>query len=325
MENISNNSELTAKKAIVTLIKAIRLALSKEIYSPEESDIIIKSMKMFEPNLKNEGDYGWDKVPVDVQMNYMNQCDAFVQSDEKFNNFKRDTHYQKILEGGDHIVGTHAIDWLKNTGGYQYLLDNLKVIKENDIYGNPILSSYEDIKNISSGTLKYVACSLEIIRLLNQTKPKKILEVGGGYGGLCKTISNLIDFDEYIIADLPPVIDLAKKYLSKFDKLNGKLKFISSEDDMVVEGIDLFIADASLAELGKKAQEKYYNNFIKNSKFGFISWNTNHIAGADVEFADLLEKIRLQTSSKRFSSTQPKSKVNVHDYMGANLLTYWPA
>ena len=122
MENISDNSELTAKKAIITLIKAIRFALSKEIYSPEESDIIIKSMKMFEPNLKNEGDYGWDKVPVDVQMNYMNQCDSFIQSDEKFNNFKRDTHYQKILEGGDHIVGTHAIDWLKNTGGYSPFL-----------------------------------------------------------------------------------------------------------------------------------------------------------------------------------------------------------
>ena len=39
----------------------------------------------------------------------------------------------------------------------------------------------------------------------------KIVEVGGGYGGLCRVLSKVCEFDEYILIDLPEVSAFTEK------------------------------------------------------------------------------------------------------------------
>ena len=65
---------------------------------------------------------------------------------------------------------------------------------------------------ISPSTLRYIQNALDISYFYGEGDLNKIVEIGGGYGGLCKTINCLCDFGEYHIYDMEPasVASLAK-------------------------------------------------------------------------------------------------------------------
>ncbi len=235
--------------------------------------------------------FGWDKCPEDNFRKYFNKCEMFSQNDELFNNFKRDPDYQKILEGGEQVVGEMAINNIKGKNKFATLLFNLPAFKENDIYGNPILREYPSLGEIGPSTLRYVNTLFDVQALVGDFKPKRIVEVGGGYGGLCKVMSVLYDFDEYILVDLPPVVKLCEKYISKFENLKGKVKFIASTELEEIKDIDLFISDSAFAECGLEYQNKYIDNLIVNAKYSLTTFNTTHLVQTNDEIQNFINKL----------------------------------
>jgi putative sugar O-methyltransferase len=55
-----------------------------------------------------------------------------------------------------------------------------------------------------------------MVTLIGDAPISRVVEVGGGYGGLCKTLSVVCDFDEYILVDLPEAVAVQEKYLKNF-------------------------------------------------------------------------------------------------------------
>lgn len=246
--------------------------------------------------------YGWKKCPDDNARLYMEKCRLFVRNDEVFANFKRDKDYGKILEGGEEAVGDMALKGILKQGGKAILLDNLGKFKENEIYGNPILRNYKLTGPIVPSTLRYVNTYLEIKKLIKDNKIKRIVEVGGGYGGFCKTMSVLEDFDEYILVDLPPAVELCRKYLDHFDNIKNKITYIPCDDIRSLETItdvDLFISDSAFAECDFATQTIYTNTIAKKSKFIYLNFNTLHIKEAGSEM-------------QSFISNFPESKVRTY-------------
>jgi len=233
----------------------------------------------------------WDKCPDINFENYNQMCDVFSKDPSEFANFKRHPKYQTILEGGEHIVGLMAIQNIKSKLKFDDLLLNLPKIKENDLYGNPITQNYTEIGDISPSTLRYTNTVYDIQKLVGDFKPKTIIEVGGGYGGLCKVFSSIYDFEEYTLVDLPNVIELCKVYISKFDDLKNKVKFIKSTDDFTPKEYDLFISDSALAECNSDYQNKCLDNFIKNSKFSYTTFNTSHFGEFNSEINNFMNKL----------------------------------
>ena len=165
-------------------------------------------------------------------------------------------------------------------GEMTYVMNNLDKFKENDIYGTPTIVNFDVVGDMSPGTFKYIADSLDIKHYLHNFNPKKIVEIGGGYGGMCKTLSVIYDFDEYILIDLPDVIDHCRKYLNNFSNLKNKITYITTEDlksISEINNIDLSIAVSSLSECNRKTQDEYIEKIIKNSKYAYIVYNTCHI------------------------------------------------
>src|SRR3989344_1434559 len=195
--------------------------------------------------------YGWDSPKKEVSTNYINKCISFVENDDLFTNFKREPDFQKILEGNGFEVGEIALKSIDNLREREKFLELLPLFKENEKIGNPQLSFFEGIGELAPSTIRYANTYFEIKKLLGKNIPKKIIEIGGGYGGLCKILSSVYDFEEYILVDLPPVIELCKKYLSNFKELNGKIKFVyvSKIKNINFFNTDLVIADSSLPEL----------------------------------------------------------------------------
>lgn len=253
--------------------REIHASVNREIFVSLISNCIYMTVKKF----------GWEKCPDDNAQLYIEKCKLFVANEGSFSNFRRDRDYGKILEGGEEIVGKIALKGISKLKGNTILLDNLNKFKENDIYGNPILREYKLTGAISPSTLRYINCFLEIKNITKDNRLKKIVEVGGGYGGLCKTMSVLIDFEEYVLIDLPPVIELCRKYLNHFESIKHKITYISCDDMKSIEAIadvDLFISDSAFAECDLETQTMYTNAVAKKSKFIYVTFNTLHLKDA---------------------------------------------
>lgn len=208
----------------------------------------------------------WTNAPLEIADKYAQKCSDFIHDIDLFNNFKQDPDYQKILEGNEQIVGDIALFSIKKMGRYNDLLNNLYKFKENETVGNPVLIDFPDIGPIAASTLRYVNTAYEINRLVGDNL-STVVEVGGGYGGLYKTLSVLYDLNSYTNLDIQPAVRLSEKYLSYFDLYLN---------ETIPESYDLFIADSSLAECGLEAQRKYIE-IAKKAKYVYIVYNTLHL------------------------------------------------
>lgn len=244
----------------------------------------------------NNSLYGWGHAPEEIACNYVKKCKLFSEIDEEFNKFRQDADYTKILEGKSREIGDINLDKILRTypNEINTIINNLEKFKENDIYGSPTIINYKIVGDIAPATIKYIGNVLDIKSIVGNKKLNKIVEIGGGFGALCKTISVLYNFEEYILVDLPDVISLCKKYLNNFDDIKNKITYITTDDFNNIENIkdvDLFIADSSLSECDDAVQHEYVDKILINSKFAYMVYNTLHIQEAKNTFNRIYEKI----------------------------------
>lgn len=215
----------------------------------------------------------WSCLTSEDTTPYAEICIEAVEDDKVFQNFKKDSRYTAILE---HVSPEHGQRYFN--GIMQYELDDelIELFKENDKIGGSSLIDYgEPFGKVSPSTLRYVQNTLDIAHFVGEGEVNKIVEIGGGYGGLCKTISCLCDFDEYHIYDIEPASKLQKKYLSNFDVIDRVSFHMEPE---IIEEVDLVISNYAYSELNEELQEAYYENVIKNSKRVYMILNRGQVS-----------------------------------------------
>lgn len=235
-------------------------------------------------------------APQEVTTPYIEKCKIFATNDDLFNTFKQDEDYTKILEGKEKIIGQECYWRMKNwySNYEEFIFKYLEKFKENDIFGSPTLHFYPEIKTyMSPGTMKYISDTLNIFNFLENFKPKIIFEIGGGYGGMCKTISSVYNFDRYFMLDIPEPILLCKKYLNHFENIKNKIFYIDTDkfENIGDIDVDLVIADASLAECNLETQKYYTENILIKAKHGYIVYNTLHLEYGKVGLKQLISTL----------------------------------
>ena len=118
--------------------------------------------------------------------------------------------------------------------------------------------------NRSSGNLVHHAYHLQQI-LGNYvdaiTDFDMIIEFGGGYGSMCRLISNLGFTGEYIIFDLPEFSILQESYLSSIRNKPSNLSLVTKLDDLISFGKSckkiLLIATWSLSEAPLDVRKRF--------------------------------------------------------------------
>ena len=233
---------------------------------------------------------------------YLEICRRAVEDDEIFAKFKSIQGYKNILE---HVTPRQGHEYLEIAMAMSEdaLIENIDQFKENDEIGTPDKFSYDKIGKISPTTIRYIKNVFEMATLLQDTAVSRVVEVGGGYGGLCKTLSVVCDFDEYILVDLPEAVEVQRKYLSCFPELFAKCKFISCDDLEEIKDVDLFISNYALSECDYDTQVNYYDKLISNSKFAYIIYNL-------VNFNDYYYNKFVETMSETFTYTTNKDYEN---------------
>ena len=208
----------------------------------------------------------------DNQVNlYLQSVEDALKWDYRFSMFKQDRRYQIVLE---HVSETHGASLWK------FLTNKVSknIISEftfNDSVGTPRVYNYDGVI-ISPTTLRYIKSFYYLKELFGSLNGFKILEIGGGYGGLCSILNQAYDIENYTIADLPQVCNLQKKYIETLWKnKEKKINFttISSMSDLIdCQQYDLVISEFALSELDMDIQEKYIDK-ISSIKRGYIASN----------------------------------------------------
>ena len=198
---------------------------------------------------------GWYS-PDDINTSYVDVCSQASIDDNIFSIFKSIEAYKIVLEHVSTQQGRYYFSMIEQMTDSLY--ENLESFKENDNYGQPTLSNFTGIGNISPTTLRYIKNTFEIDSLVKGDTVSRIVEVGGGYGGLCKTLSVVCDFDEYVLIDLPEVVKLQDRYLSNFPDLYKKCVFVPCTEIKEIQDVDLFISNYALSECADEIQEMYF-------------------------------------------------------------------
>ena len=212
-----------------------------------------------------------------------------ILNENIFNNFKNQSDFTSILEHVSFEQGLKYIDEIK-----KYKWESLPWNKflENDKLGNPNVFNYLNQLNnitlsnfnISPTTLRYICFGLHIVKYIKHLGKKElnIVEIGGGYGGQCKILLDLLEYENiniinYTIIDLEEVAKLQYKYLTTLKYL--KIKTLPYENclSQLDSNYDLFISNYALGEFLPDIQHFYINNVLPKCKNYFITWNTRPI------------------------------------------------
>ena len=213
----------------------------------------------------------WSCITTEDTTPYAEICREAVEDDKVFAKFKQDPRYTAILE---HVSPEHGGRYIEHILEYELNDEMIDEFKDNDDLGGPNRVDYgEPFGKVSPSTLRYIRNALDISYFFGEGELNKIVEIGGGYGGLCKTISCLCDFDEYHIYDIEPASKLQEKYLSKFG-----IKAVHHSVPEETKDIDLVISNYAYSELGENLQDLYYNNVIKNAKKVYMILNRGQVS-----------------------------------------------
>jgi hypothetical protein len=119
---------------------------------------------------------------------------------------------------------------------------------------------------------------MELIFLFNnnETNYNKIVEIGAGYGNMCRLCNNIINYNSWDIFDIPHMLEVQKYFLTDNNIDISKINFNTAYNIHTYENIpiDLVIATHSVSELSWDNFIIYFYNVIKYSKFFYYGYNT---------------------------------------------------
>jgi len=231
---------------------------------------------------------GWQAEDT-IAEEYLAACKDAVENEESFAVFKSNPKYTTILE---HVLKHQGQEYMNMVleMNEEAFWDNLDKFKENDFIGKPPVEMYPGVGWVSPTTLRYIKNTFEMSFMLDGNPVSRIVEVGGGYGGLCKVLSSVCEFDEYILIDLPEVSALQRKYLDCFPEIKDKVKCIPCTEYEEIKDIDLFISNYALSECDLDVQMEYYDKLVANSKYAYIIYNLVNFN--DFHYNTFIDKIK---------------------------------
>lgn len=195
-----------------------------------------------------------------VLADYLEACKTADPS-----NFKRDLRLTAIFEHTSALQGYECLKHIKATN--PALLDRTWT---NDLKGNPVMYDFGHGVYASPSTLQYIAVLANLIELCGPLDAMRIVEVGGGYGGQCRTVLDVFKPKIYDIVDLLEVLDLQKRYLEDINK-HDEVAFACI---LPVYEYDLFISNYALSEIKDNAA---YIELASRCKHGYIACNTDFV------------------------------------------------
>lgn len=202
---------------------------------------------------------------------YPKVCQEAADHDAIFAHFKRNPSYTDVLE---HVTYQQGLEYLQIIQGeYPDLLPCFDKFRQNDLLGDPIVYDYGQVGCFSPTTLRYIKVAGDLKKEFGDLSHMHIVEIGGGYGGQCKILSDLFGFASYTLIDLPSCNALSKKYL---DSLKVKNVFFLDHTQLSeAKEYDLIISNYAFTEMDRYEQKEYLDKVIAPTRNGYMTCNSS--------------------------------------------------
>lgn len=206
------------------------------------------------------------KTSISDNSSYPNACKQAASDDSVFNIFKSIPVYTDILE---HVTYEEGKEYADLAFLVPEIRDNIKKFACNDLYGSPKTYHYA-FGVYSPTTLRYIKILSELSQL--NLNDKTIVEIGAGYGGQYVTMRQLYKPSKYVFVDLPEVLELIKKYVSKHNLDDIEIEYYNAFNLKNIDS-DLVISNYAFSECTKDIQDIYIERLINKSKHGYMLYN----------------------------------------------------
>lgn len=185
-----------------------------------------------------------------------------------FNNFRRNSIYNQILE---HVSEKQGSEYFQIISNDSEILAAINNFKPNDNYGNPRMYEYPNIGMISPSTLRYIKVLTDIKKHFQTLDTLNICEIGIGYGGQCRVINAYYKPASYCLVDIQPALALAQRFLDNYI-LHSVLTY-KTMNELHQKEYDFVLSNYAFTELPRAIQDIYLSKVILNSKKGYITYN----------------------------------------------------
>lgn len=154
------------------------------------------------------------------------------------------------------------------------LIPYIEQFRKIDSLGAPWTFDYPVFGHFSPYTLRYVSILGQMADLLGSFDNKRIVEIGGGYGGQCIAIKTVYKPASYTIIDLPETNMLQRRFLGELG--HHDVTCVSEAPD---QDWDVVISNWALTECSKSIQQGYIEKVLKRGKQGFMYWSHIGVGG----------------------------------------------
>lgn len=244
---------------------------------------------------------------------YPQFCYLASWNDEAFENFKREPVYRDILE---HVTPEQGAEYLRIISANQNLKLNPETwnkILINDRVGNPFVINYKfenGSLTCSPTTLRYLKVASDIFELFDVSRIRSVAEIGIGYAGQCRILTNLLPIQQYTLVDLPEVLLLAEKFLERTDSLDDRIRFVDGKHYYLTDEFDFCTSNYAFSELIRAVQDSYLEKIILKSRAGYITWNPLSYQNLDgYSLEELLEIIPNSKTIDEQPLTYPGNRI----------------
>lgn len=221
---------------------------------------------------------------MDIYTNWEYTSNKIV--DEQLTDWKQMIDVVTMLEHLHEDLGKKYLKMLENEK-----IDVKTIASYNDKYGVPRLFKFNDNLECSPSTLRYISHANDICKLIKSKglSSVNIIEIGGGYGGLCLILNVMsksmnISINKYYIYDLPYVQKLQRYYLGNFDFLNN-IEWM--DNNTFGEGLkceneglkNILVSNYCLSEIDVEIRKKYLKNLLPDIDGAYMIWNSESKEG----------------------------------------------
>jgi cyclopropane fatty-acyl-phospholipid synthase-like methyltransferase len=122
--------------------------------------------------------------------------------------------------------------------------------------------------DLSATGCRYLKIMAECVNLYGSLNGMKILEIGGGYGGLARMILNVFPDVQYMLLDFPETMDLQKRFVGReLPCYNCEAESFSN-----VPTVDLLISSYAFSEVSAAGRSKFVP-VISEASHGYFVWS----------------------------------------------------
>lgn len=201
---------------------------------------------------------------------YLQFCKEALFSEEIFKNFKRQPMYTLFQEFTTFEEGKEFLHVIYRDSPDLLNPILMKKFQGNDRLGNPLTFLYTRIGLFSPTTLRYIKAVSDLRAHFGNLDGMKVIEIGGGYGGQCKILSDLFLFSSYSLVDFPESLNLAKKYLEQLNVPN--VHFLKA-DEIETQTCDLVVSHYGFTQTNVELQKQYLKKIISKATRGYLVCN----------------------------------------------------